>query len=698
MAKRKAAAPATETLLVELLTEELPPKALKALSETFAQALADRLRQRDLLSGGSEVQAFATPRRLAASITKVLARGQDKPVEVAGPSAKVALDADGKPTQALLGFAKKQGVEVSQLERRNTSKGDVFVYRALAKGGYLNAALGLEVEDALEKLPVPKIMRWGAGAAEFVRPVHGLVMLHGSKVVAGEVLGAKSTNRTAGHRFLASGPVLISHAARYEGILRTKGKVEPAFGKRKQLISEKLARTGGKEAELVADEALLEEITALVEWPAVYAGGFSPEFLEVPPECLILSMQQHQKYVPLRDRKTGKLLPRFLFVSNLEIRDPREIIHGNERVLRARLADAKFFYDQDRKVRLETRVPQLAKVVYHSKLGTQLERTQRIKLLTGEIARRLGADVVPAERAAELAKADLLTGMVGEFPELQGIMGRYYALADDEDPRVADAIEQHYRPRFAGDKLPEGTIACAVALADKLDALAGLFSIREQPSGDKDPFGLRRAAVGVVRIIVENKLALSLLDLSEAAFEPYKSKSPIELVEFVYDRFASYLKDLGFSTLQVDAVLSRRTQPSLVPKQLEAVRAFQALPEAESLVAANKRVANILRQAEAKGEKVAEAKHGELKEPAERALHDAIRSASEKAMALFDRGDYAGYLTTFSVLKSPIDAFFDSVMVMVDDPTLRRGRLALLRDLREAMNRVADISKLAVEK
>jgi len=383
----------------------------------------------------------------------------------------------------------------------------------------------------------------------------------------------------------------------------------------------------------------------------------------------------------------------------MKVDDPRHIVTGNQRVVRPRLEDARFFFNQDRKQRLEERIPHLAKVVYHNKLGSQLDRVQRIKLLAGKIARVLGADALQAERAAELAKADLLTSMVGEFPELQGIMGRYYALHDKEPAAVADAIEAHYRPRFAGDRLPEGGIACAVALADKLDAIAGMFSIGQQPTGDKDPFGLRRAALGVVRIIVENKLPLSLLDLSNLAFEPYSSKSPLELVEFVYDRFASYLKDFGFSTLQVDAVLSKnRTQPSLVPKQLEAVKAFQALPEAESLSAANKRVANILRQAEAKGEKFDDASPGELNEPAERALHEAIRSTSEKAKALFDRGDYAGYLTTFSVLKSPIDAFFDSVMVMVDDPTLRHGRLALLRDLREAMNRVADISKLAVEK
>jgi len=409
----------------------------------------------------------------------------------------------------------------------------------------------------------------------------------------------------------------------------------------------------------------------------------------------VLSMQQHQKYVPLRDKAKGKLLPRFLFVSNMSAGDPTQIIHGNERVLRARLADAKFFYDQDRKTRLEARVPRLAGVVYHNKLGSQLERVERIQLLAGKLARELGADPLMAERAAWLSKADLLTDMVGEFPELQGTMGRYYSLSDREPQTVADAIEAHYRPRFAGDKLPEGLISCAVALSDKLDSVAGLFSIGQQPTGDRDPFGLRRAALGIVRIIVENKLPLSLLTLADAAFAPFKSKAPVELVKFVNDRFAGYLKDLGFSTLQVDAVLSaNRIQPSLVPKQLEAVKAFQALPEAESLAAANKRVVNILKQAEAKGESFANVEPSELMEPAERALHAAIRSTSEKAGVLFDRGDYAGYLTTFSVLKAPVDAFFDSVMVMVDDPKLRRGRLALLHDLREAMNRVADISKL----
>ena len=688
MAKRKAAASTTDTLLVELLTEELPPKSLRQLGQAFADEVLNGLVRYQLkLRDFSGRLILATPRRVATLVPDVRATAESRSTEITGPSVTA-------PPEAAAGFARKHGLPVDALEQRDTPKGRVFVARVAIEGASLDKVLGEIVKEAVKKLPIPKLMRWGSGSAQFVRPMHGLVMMHGKRVVPGDVLDVRSGKTTLGHRFLSSGHIDIDSADRYTATLNSKGRVVAEFSERRERIRAKLESLA-RGAKMVCDDALLDEITALVEWPAVYQGTFSTEFLEVPPECLILSMQQHQKYVPLRD-KTGELLPRFLFVSNLETKDPREIIRGNERVLRARLADAKFFYDQDRKERLEARVPRLAQVVYHNKLGTQRERVDRLKVLAGRIARSLGADSGLAERAAELCKADLLTGMVAEFPELQGVMGRYYALHDGESKEIADAIEAHYRPRVAGGKIPEGPIACAVALADKLDALAGLFSIRELPTGDKDPFGLRRAALGVVRIIVENRLSLSIQDLADEAFKPFGSKSPLELVEFVNERFASYLKDLGFSTLQIDAVLSKnRTQPSLVPKQLEAVKAFQALPEAESLAAANKRVANILRQAEAKGEKVADATHGELKEPAERALHDAIRSTSEKANALFDRGDYAGYLTAFSVLKTPIDAFFDSVMVMVDDPTLRRGRLALLRDLREAMNRVADISKLA---
>jgi glycyl-tRNA synthetase beta chain len=605
----------------------------------------------------------------------------------------------GAKAEAVAGFAKKFGLTVDALKKQQTPKGEVYVASYTTKGAILSEVLAQKVEAALKALPIPKLMRWGSGDAQFVRPVHGVVMMHGPKVVPGRVLGLESSNRTRGHRFMGKSEITLANADGYEAQLRDEGMVVVDFAVRHGEIKDLLEEKAKQEKGSLGDyEGLLEEVTALVEYPSVYVGEFDKAFLEVPQECLTLTMRQNQKYFPLFDA-SGKLLSKFLIVSNMKVADPRHIVTGNQRVVRPRLEDARFFFNQDRKQRLEERIPQLAKVVYHNKLGSQLDRVQRIKLLAGRIARLLGADALQAERAAELAKADLLTGMVGEFPELQGTMGRYYALHDKEPAAVADAIEAHYRPRFAGDQLPNGGIACAVALADKLDAIAGMFSIGQQPTGDKDPFGLRRGALGIVRIIVENNLSLSLLDLSTAAFEPFNNKAPADLVEFVNERFASYLKDLGFTTLQIDAVLSKnRTQPNLVPKQLEAVKAFQALPEAESLAVANKRVVNILRQAEAKGESFANAEPSELKEPAERALREAIGLTSKKAKALFDRGDYTGYLTTFSVLKSPIDAFFDSVMVMTDDSKLRRGRLALLHDLRETMNRIADISKLAVEK
>jgi glycyl-tRNA synthetase beta chain len=504
---------------------------------------------------------------------------------------------------------------------------------------------------------------------------------------------------------MGKGEIVLDSADEYITKLESEGMVIVRFGRRQSEIEKQLRQKAkqlngsiGSSEDIVS---LLNEVTALVEHPSVYVGTFDPAYLEVPQECLILTMRQNQKYFPLFD-DSGKLQPQFLIVSNMSIADPRHIIGGNERVVRPRLEDARFFFDQDRKQRLEARVPQLAKVVYHRKLGSQLERVQRIQLLAGSIARALKTDFTLAERAAWLSKADLSTGMVGEFPELQGVMGRYYALNDGEKGEVADAIEAHYRPRFAGDELPRGHVACAVALADKLDTIAGLFGIGEQPTGEKDPFGLRRSALGVIRIIVEHHLSLSLHDLVNEAFSGYPrtiGQAHTDVQIFILNRFESYLKDRGFSTLQVDAVLSKHpTELSLVPQQLEAVKAFQALPEAESLAAANKRIANILKQAEAKGESPTRAEAKDLKEPAERGLFKALQEASAKANQLFDRGDYAGYLKTFAVLKTPVDTFFDSVMVMVDQESLRKNRLALLRDLRDAMNRVADISKLAVER
>src|SRR5882672_7007236 len=677
-----------EPLLVELLTEELPPKSLRLLSDTFAVKLALDLEKDRFLPQPAAYWGLATPRRLAVLIGSVNERSSDSEREVQGPPA-------GAPPQAVSGFAKKNGVSVESLKKAKGPKGEVYVAQVRTAGVALADVLAGKVEETLRSLPIPKMMRWGAADAQFVRPVHGLVMLHGNKVVPGTVLGRQSDNRTRGHRFMDEGDVVVKRADEYQGTM-SEHSVIVNLDSRKAAIESLLKHEAHKQRGALGEyRDLLDEVTALVEFPAVYVGSFDSAFLKVPQECLILTMQQNQKYFPLFDA-SGKLLPKFLIVSNMRIDDPKHIIAGNERVVRPRLEDARFFYDQDRKVRLEARVPQLGKVVYHNKLGSQLERVQRVKLLAGKIARELGADVLQTERAAELAKADLLTGMVGEFPELQGVMGRYYALHDKEPAAVADAIEQHYRPRFAGDRLPEGAIACAVALADKLDAIAGLFSIGQQPTGDKDPFGLRRAALGVVRILVENRLRLSLKELIHAAFEPFPAKPHTALRDFTFDRFAGYLKEQGYSTLQVDAVLSKQpVNLGVVPQQLEAVKVFQSLPEAESLAAANKRVANILKQAEAKGEKLDGVEAGMLKEPAERALLEAIRAVSDKAKALYEKGDYTGYLKSFAVLKAPVDTFFDKVMVMVEDEKLRRGRLALLRDLRDAMNRVADLSKLA---
>ncbi|MDA0276848.1 MAG: glycine--tRNA ligase subunit beta, partial [Proteobacteria bacterium] len=594
------------------------------------------------------------------------------------------------------GFAKKNGLAIEALRKMAGPKGEIYVACVTQAGQALADVLATKVTAALKSLPITKVMRWGSSEAQFVRPVHGLVMLHGSRIVAGTVLGLQSGNKTRGHRFMGKSEITLAGADSYEKQLLDEGMVVADFDARKAAIDSALQAEAMRQGGSLGDyAALLDEVAALVEHPSVYVGAFDKAFLEVPQECLILTMRQNQKYFPLFDA-AGRLQPKFLIVSNMKVADPRHIVGGNQRVVRPRLEDARFFYNQDRKQRLEVRVTLLNKVVYHNKLGTQHKRMERVRLLAGKIARVLGADPLLAERAAELAKADLLTGMVGEFPELQGVMGRYYAIHDGEPVEVADAVEAHYRPRFAGDRLPEGKVASAVALADKLDAIAGLFSIGQQPTGDKDPFGLRRAALGVVRILVEQKLHLSILELVKAACEPFASPAHAELVQFIYDRFAGYLKDQGYSTLQIDAVLSKHpTSLGIVPLQLEAVKAFQALPEAESLAAANKRIANILKQAEAKGETPVNATPDKLTDPADRALHDAVRFASAKAKPLYEKGDYAGYLKCFAVLKAPVDIFFEKVMVMDPDDKVRRNRLALLRDLREAMNRVADLSRLA---
>jgi glycyl-tRNA synthetase beta chain len=691
----------TATLLVELLTEELPPKSLARLGEALRKALTDDLAQDGFLAAGSQSCVFATPRRLAVQATQVLAQSPDKALEMQGPSVKVGLDKDGKPTPALAGFAKKNGMAVEDLLQIDTPKGRVFACRKTATGSALSATLAGKVEAALKKLPVAKMMRWGDDDAEFVRPVHGLVMLHGQSIVPGTVLGIASGNTTRGHRFMGESTLTITDAEHYENILETSGKVVADFAKRRATIDGLLQAEAKKQQGTLGTYAdLLDEVTALVEHPSVYVGAFDADFLEVPQECLILTMRQNQKYFPLFDG-AGKLTNHFLIVSNMQVADPVHIISGNQRVVRPRLDDARFFYNQDRKERLEARISRLGKVVYHNKLGSQLERVERVAQLASAIARALGADHVATGRAARLAKADLVTGMVGEFPELQGIMGRYYALHDGEPVEIANAIAEHYQPRFAGDQLPQHPISCAVAIADKLETLAGLFGIGQLPTGDRDPFALRRHALGVIRILIERDLPLSLADLIKEAFQVFPKELKLadagaDLQTFVFERLRGYFADAGYTAQEIDAVLSQRPQLlHQVPLRLAAVRAFASLPEAKDLAAANKRVLNIINKNEDIRHKAVAPDRALMTEAAEIALMDGLELIAPQAEKHFSAGEYQEALQLLANIKPAVDRFFTEVMVMVDDAAVRNNRAALLQQLGTLMNRVADISKLA---
>ncbi|MCU0841872.1 MAG: glycine--tRNA ligase subunit beta [Thiobacillaceae bacterium] len=686
----------TATLLVELRTEELPPKSLQRLSAAFADGVLEGLRAEGFLTEASLATPYATPRRLAVSITAVLGRQPDREIERKGPSLAAGLDAEGRPTKALQGFARACGVEVEQLGRGHDGKQDCFVFHSRKAGEPLAAHLAAVVQAALKRLPIPKLMRWGDGEAEFVRPAHGLVCLHGGEVVPGRVLDLDAGRATCGHRFMGEGAFDIPHADAYADTLRARGSVEPDFAARRERIRAGLTEAAGAERALVSD-ALLDEVTALVEHPVVLKGAFDAAFLAVPQECLILSMQSHQKYFPLLDAG-GRLLPRFLVVSNLAAPDPEVIVRGNERVLRARLSDARFFYDQDRKTRLEDRVPRLDEVVYHNRLGSQGERVRRLARLAAAIARELNADEALAERAARLAKADLVTDMVGEFPELQGTMGKYYALHDGEDARVAEAIEAHYRPKFAGDELPAGNIALAVALADRLDALTGIFGIGLTPTGDKDPFALRRAALGVLRMLMERGLPLDLaklLELAHAQFdrEQLTDSTPVDVFQFMLERLRVYLRDQGHAADEVEAVVAQRpSRVDRVPARLAAVREFRKLPEAEALAAANKRIQNILRKAETVGETV---DADLLREDAERHLHQVLLEVTPRVETCLAGLDYTAALTELAGTRAAVDRFFDEVMVMAEEPLLRANRLALLGQLGRTMNCVADIAQLS---
>ncbi|HWH49816.1 MAG TPA: glycine--tRNA ligase subunit beta [Burkholderiales bacterium] len=711
----------SSNLLVELVTEELPPKALKRLGDAFSGAIFDALKAGGVLDATSRFKAFATPRRMAIYIWAVLAKASDRPVEQKLMPAAVARNPDGGWSDALrkklAGSGRERLADVpanakiggDSLVIKPDGKTEAVFLRSLAVGQSLERVLSEAIEQAIARLPIPKLMSYqladGATTVKFVRPAHALVAMHGDRVLAISVLGLEAGRNTHGHRFQGAKNIALARADEYESRLEHEGHVIADFDKRRADIGRQLADyAAALKASLGPEDdiaPLLDEVTGLVELPTVYVGEFEADYLAVPQECLILTMRQNQKYFPLFDQ-AGKLINKFLIVSNMRLANPTSIVTGNQRVIRPRLADARFFFETDKKTKLADRVPQLSPIVYHNKLGSQLDRVERIRALARTIAPLVGADPLLADRAALLAKADLVTSMVGEFPELQGIMGRYYALADGEDPRVADAIEQHYRPRFAGDALPGGEIATALALADKLEALAGMFGVGQQPTGDKDPFALRRQALGVIRILIERKLSVPLQVLINAAFSAFPPESVgqahTDLQMFLLERLRSYLRESGYTANEIEAVLSKNpARIDEVPRRLAAVRAFAVLPEAESLAAANKRVANILKQAEAKGESFGNAGADEFREEekAARDLFEALRTASGLATPLLEGGDYAGYLKAFAVLKIPVDAFFDSVMVMADDAKLRRGRLALLRDLRDEMNRIADISKLA---
>ena len=701
----------TQNLLVELFVEELPPKALKKLGESFADSLLAALQKEGLAAAAAQVTAFATPRRLAAHITSVLAVAADKPVVQKLMPVAVGLDASGNATPALLKKLAALGADAScvpQLRRENDGKADVLFYDSLAKGASLSEGLQRAIETALAALPIPKVMSYqladGWDTVHFVRPAHGIVALHGEQVVPLAVLGLSAGNTTRGHRFEAQcDPVRIASADAYAETLRRDGAVIASFAERRAEIERQLAAAAaraGSGLQPIEDDALLDEVTALVERPNVLIGEFEEEFLAVPQECLILTMKANQKYFPLLDAE-GKLSNKFLVVSNISPDDPSAVISGNERVVRPRLADAKFFFDQDRKKSLESRVPGLAKVVYHNKLGTQSERLQRVTAIARLVAEQIGGNelALRAERAALLTKADLLTDMVGEFPELQGIMGRYYALHGGILNDIADAIEDHYKPRFAGDSLPRGPVGTAVAMADKLETLAGMFGIGQTPTGDKDPFALRRHALGVIRMLVEGKLNLPLDRLLAEVFAQFTGidgfkPNPQALADFIYDRLAGSLREQGYSAQEVDAVVSQRPQRlgDLVDR-LAAVRAFSNLPEAAALAAANKRVGNILKKAD--GPVEAHVDSALLRESAESALHNALVDVVPQADAAFLTGDYTESLQVLARLRAPVDAFFDQVMVNADDPALKANRLGLLATLHAAMNRVADLSRLS---
>lgn len=700
----------SNTLLIEIFTEELPPKALAKLGDAFAMGIFNGLKARDFLEEGALATAFATPRRLAVSISHVRATSLDKTLREKVLPVSVALDAEGRPSAplikklaALAAQCGKVMITPTELERAPDGKAESFFYSYTAKGVALQAGLQTVLEDSVAKLPIPKVMSYqrqhghAAGhTVRFVRPAHSLVALHGDQVLPLTLLGLDAGRLTEGHRFLSQGRITLADADSYANALAEQGKVIASFSERKEKIRSALLATAADD-QVLMPEALLDEVAALVEWPVVYACRFEDEFLSVPQECLILTMQTNQKYFALTD-SAGKLRSRFLIVSNLQTSEPHYIIEGNERVVRPRLSDAKFFFEQDQKRKLAERVPLLANVVYHNKLGNQLQRTERVKALAKAIAGLLGGDAALAERGALLAKADLLTDMVGEFPELQGIMGNYYARHDGEAEAVALAISEHYQPRFAGDALPTTDTSTAVALADKLETLVGIWGIGLQPTGDKDPFALRRHALGILRMLLEKRLPVSLTPLLSNAAQQFAGnanfKDPSsDVLPFLYDRLRGLLRERAYSPNEIEAVVAQQPERlDNIIERLDAVQAFAALPEAEALAAANKRITNILKKTEGVGSSV---QPDLLQDSAEQSLFAAMNALKPEVDAAFAKGDFSTALKALARLRENVDGFFNDVMVMADDLQLRNNRLALLANLHVMLNQVADISKLA---
>ncbi|CAI1107471.1 glycine--tRNA ligase subunit beta [Serratia ficaria] len=685
-----------QTFLVEIGTEELPPKALRSLAESFAANFTAELDNANLEHG--EVSWFAAPRRLALKVANLSAAQADREVEKRGPAIAQAFDAEGKPSKAAEGWARGCGITVDQAERLVTDKGEWLLYRAHVKGQSAQQLLAGMVSTALSKLPIPKLMRWGDSEVQFVRPVHTVTLLLGSELIPGTVLGIESARTVRGHRFMGEAEFTLDNADQYPQILLERGKVVADYEARKALIkrdAELAAQQIGGKADL--SESLLEEVASLVEWPVVLTAKFEEKFLAVPAEALVYTMKGDQKYFPVYDA-AGKLLPNFIFVANIESKDPQQIISGNEKVVRPRLADAEFFFNTDRKKRLEDNLPRLETVLFQQQLGTLRDKTDRIQALAGWVAGQIGADVNHATRAGLLSKCDLMTNMVFEFTDTQGVMGMHYARHDGEAEDVAVALNEQYQPRFAGDALPQSLVACSLAIADKMDTLVGIFGIGQHPKGDKDPFALRRAALGVLRIIVEKNLPLDLQTLTEEAVRLYGSKLTNakvvdEVVEFMLGRFRAWYQEEGHAVDTIQAVLARRpTKPADFDARVKAVSHFRTLDEAAALAAANKRVSNILaKSTDTLNDRV----HASvLKEAAEIQLATHLVVLRDKLEPYFAAGNYQDALVELAALREPVDAFFDNVMVMAEDDAVRVNRLTLLSKLRELFLQVADISVL----